>query len=138
MSKVAMSDDEIKELGGLTQEGPLPATTMFRLWGGALRLMEERDRALAKLNFPDHKAAMSLEHNPHKNNYQSVETWIEECCDFAEWENEEEKQKSINTNEIWMLQWYPETPIGFYCVAASTLDAVIAFAHKLPKEKKDG
>ena len=70
--------------------------------------------------FPSHKAGLSLEHNQHKNYYDKAEAWIADN-DWCDWENEAAKQKAIDTDEIWTLQWYPETPVGFCAIAAPTL-----------------
>lgn len=40
----AMTDEEIKELGRVTLYGPLPPTTTMRLLGGAVRIMDERNK----------------------------------------------------------------------------------------------
>lgn len=48
--------------------------------------------------------------------------------------SEEEKQKALDTGEIWTLQWYPETPVGFICVAASSL-TVLLKAVKPPEKE---
>tara|TARA_Y100000034_G_C6833073_1_gene376208 strand:+ start:921 stop:1187 length:267 start_codon:yes stop_codon:yes gene_type:complete len=73
---------------------------------------------------PAHKAGLSLEHNQHKNVYEKAAQWIEEN-EWCDWENDEAKQKAIDTDEIWTLQWYPETPVGFCAVAAPTLADLI-------------
>ena len=39
------------------------------------------------------------------------------------WVSEEERQKAIRENSVWTIQWHPETPVGFYCVGASTFEA---------------
>tara|TARA_R110001583_G_scaffold34551_2_gene115900 strand:+ start:4189 stop:4455 length:267 start_codon:yes stop_codon:yes gene_type:complete len=77
--------------------------------------------------FPAHKAGLSLEHNQHKTLYEKPEDWIadNEWCD---WESEEAKQQAIDTGEIWTLQWYPETPVGFCAVAAPTLEELLRLA----------
>ena len=36
----------------------------------------------------------------------------------------EEKLKAIELDSVWELQWYPDTPIGSYYVAASSLEAI--------------
>jgi hypothetical protein len=36
-----------------------------------------------------------------------------------------EKEKAIATNKVWEIHWYPETPVGFCSVLASTLSAAI-------------
>lgn len=77
--------------------------------------------------FPSHKAGMSLEHNQHKNFYEKASDWIDDN-DLFEWENEEAKQKPIETDEIWTLQWYPHTPVGFCAVAAPTLADLLCLA----------
>lgn len=95
--------------------------------------IESKAKAQASLcsqllaDFPLHKAGMSLEHNAHRNIYESAEDWIvnNEWCD---WESEDAKRKAIETDEIWTLQWYPQTPIGFCAVAAPTLADLLRLA----------
>jgi len=71
---------------------------------------------------PKHEAGLTIEHQPHKANYETVEEWARTCEDFV---SEEERQKAISTDQLWTLQWYPATPIGFHCVAASSLEAIL-------------
>lgn len=77
---------------------------------------------------PAHNAGMSLEHNQHKNAYEKAEDWINknEWCD---WESEDAKRQAIATDEIWTLQWYPKTPVGFCAVAAPTLADLLRIAN---------
>jgi hypothetical protein len=72
---------------------------------------------------PKHKCALSITHNEHKSYYDSIEDYVDE--ERLQWVSEEEKQKAIAANEIWEIQWYPDTPIGFICVAASSLDVLL-------------
>lgn len=44
----------------------------------------------------------------------------------ADWVNDEEEQRAKETNSIWTIQWYPDTPVGFCCYAASSLGALLA------------
>ena len=76
------------------------------------------------LKFPPHKCSLTLTHNQHKGYYESISDYIGRD-DRIQWVSEEEKQKAVKTNEIWELQWYPDTPVGFYCAGASTLDALM-------------
>jgi len=80
------------------------------------------------MQFPEHKASLRLTHNEHLDYYQTVENWIEEngTRHFATWVSDDQKQKAIETNEFWVLQWYPDTPVGFYCLAAADLDVLLA------------
>lgn len=82
------------------------------------------------MKFPDHAAGLFLTHNEHKNYYRTVAQSIE-SADFGysdEWVSPEQKQKAIETDECWILQWYPNTPIGFNVLSAADLDVLLAEA----------
>lgn len=86
---------------------------------------------------PKHKCSLELTHNSHKDVYQTAEEWIKEHNmrgDPLGWESEKHKQRAIDTNEIWTLQWYPETRIGFYRVSAPTLEELLKFARRVENE----
>jgi hypothetical protein len=79
----------------------------------------------ARLMLPKHACELSITHNPHLNNYMSVAQAIEaEDHGFCDWVSPEERQLAIETNEAWVVQWYPNTPVGFCIIAASTLEAL--------------
>lgn len=44
------------------------------------------------------------------------------------WVNPEQRQKAIDTNECWHLQWYPSTPAGFCLLSAVDLDVLLEAA----------
>ena len=69
---------------------------------------------------PEHKCGLYLEHNPHKDVYET----IEEFYDPGAFVSEKEWLKAVKENSVWRLQWYPDTPGAFYIVCASTLDAI--------------
>jgi len=69
---------------------------------------------------PEHKCGLHLSHNEHRDVYETVEQFYE--ADF--FVSSEEWCKAIAEDSVWVLHWYPETPIGFYRVAASTLEAI--------------
>lgn len=74
---------------------------------------------------PTHKASLSLEHNEHKSSYESIEEWTAFLgLSDDEWASPGEKEKAIREDSLWMLQWYPETPIGFHRIAASSIEAI--------------
>lgn len=83
------------------------------------------------IKWPRHAAGMSISHNEHKNVYETVEQYIrpfgaqDPDDSFV---SEEERQKAIETNELWEIHWYPDTPVGFYRVRASTFEAALAGA----------
>lgn len=90
---------------------------------------------LGGCELPMHLCGLYLEHNTHKNVYQTAKDWLEEQSEtheeeFYEWKSEEQKQRALDTNEVWTLQWYPSTPIGFLAVAAPTLKELLAWANE--------
>lgn len=85
------------------------------------------------MQFPKHEAGLHLEHNPHKAYYMTVAQSIEEKnfgFGITDWVSEEQKQKAIETNDCWTLQWYPKTPVGFCLLTAADLDVLLAAAIK--------
>lgn len=82
------------------------------------------------IELPEHKCGLHLEHNVNRDYYQSVADYIDDYPDLYNWPSEDEKRAAIESNELWTLQWYPETPIGFYAVAAATLETLLEFANQ--------
>jgi hypothetical protein len=83
------------------------------------------------MNLPDHKCGLYLTHNAHRDVYRSVAEElqvIDHLNDDDVWSGPEAKQRSIDTDEMWQLQWYPNTPVGFNVVCAPTLEEVLALA----------
>jgi len=78
---------------------------------------------------PQHKCGLHIEHNGHKDVYESVEMYTEIYKD-EDWISLEEKQKAIDEDELWRLQWYPDTPIGFHILLASSFEAIIEHLRK--------
>lgn len=84
------------------------------------------------MKFPPHRCGLYLEHNGHRDYYESLADKVNgEDGRLMMWENDEAKQRAIDADECWTLQWYPNTPISFYCVAAPTLDECLALALKV-------
>jgi hypothetical protein len=77
------------------------------------------------MKLPEHKCGLHLEHNVHKNYYETAESYIRDYGMHV-WKDEASKQRAIDTDSIWTLQWYPDTPIGFYAIAAPTLEELLA------------
>lgn len=67
----------------------------------------------------------------HACNYATAQRFHDEWGAYQggncriDWVSEEERQKALNENSVWTLQWYPETPVGFNCIGASSLAALI-------------
>ena len=77
---------------------------------------------------PFHKCGFYLEHNPQKDVHETVKQH-----DAArgmggivgDWVSEQERLKAIESDELWSVQWYPQTPIGFNALAAYSLGALL-------------
>lgn len=79
--------------------------------------------------FPKHTCSLTLTHNQHKSYYETVEKYFENPWLKDIGISPEDRQEMIAKDEIWELQWYPDTPVGFYCVVAPTLEKVLALAN---------
>lgn len=67
-----------------------------------------------------------MTHNEHKNYYETVKEFIaNQDIELTE----DEYDKCVINDELWILQWYPDTPIGFYNIAGSTLEYVLERAN---------
>jgi hypothetical protein len=71
---------------------------------------------------PECKCGLHLSHNEHRDVYET----IEEFYDADDFISPEEWNKAVAADNVWVLHWYPNTPIGFIRIAASTLDALEA------------
>lgn len=87
---------------------------------------------------PPHKCSLHLTHNQHKSYYETVQDYTESDPEnpLGEWVSEYQKAKAYETQELWQLQIYPDTPIGFYCYWGADLSAVLIAANPaLPSDK---
>jgi|ERR1700722_3031451 len=83
--------------------------------------------------FPAHQCGLSLEHNENRNYYETVSVWaagLEKCKSGLKWISPEQRQKAEQTNEVWVMHWYPDTPVGFYCLAACDLEELLKAAQE--------
>jgi len=86
------------------------------------------------MKFPEHKCGLYLTHNAHRDVYETVQDY---CSDAEDFVSLEDRQKCIDTDECWELQWYPDTPIGFLRVLGSTLELVMAEALRVEAEYQE-
>ena len=88
------------------------------------------------IDWPKHEASLILTHNDHKSVYDTVQQAIDQGSHgYTDdcWVSPEQRQKAINTNECWMLQWYPHTPVGFCLRSAADLNVLLYEAKKEDK-----
>jgi hypothetical protein len=82
--------------------------------------------------------ALSLSHNEHAGNYQTVEEYVDApgaLDDPDDWVSPEERAKAIATGELWECRWNPDTPVGSCLLRASNLDALLAALAKIADEE---
>lgn len=68
----------------------------------------------------------TLEFNPNKNYYEDLDEYITDRC-RGDWVSNESLLKAIDTGTIYVLQVYPDTPVGFYMVYAATLKEIVDY-----------
>lgn len=98
-----------------------------------MKNLESDLRALLKGEHSSLSISFNEENGP---NYQTVGEWVAEehsGIKDDDWVAPGEKEKAIATNSIWTAHWYPDTPIGFYRVHASTLDALLDYVRQRAK-----
>jgi hypothetical protein len=96
---------------------------------------EELEASLRSLLKGQHSSLTIGFNDDHASNYVTAEGWRDEYGfysgderDIITWASDEERAKAIQENSVWTIQWYPNTPVGFCCVGASTLRAAVGFA----------
>lgn len=83
------------------------------------------------MKLPRHEAQLFLAHNEHRNYYISAEEHIADLGLAEDFESPDSMRRAIETGSLWVLHWYPDTPVGFLRVAAPTLDELLAYAAKV-------
>ena len=86
-------------------------------------------------NIPEHYS-ITIDHNVHKKFYDTVEYMLDNSKrdeldsteDMYEFISEEDKQKCIDTNDMWTVTLYPKNAVGFYSVAGSNINELLEFA----------
>lgn len=77
--------------------------------------------------FPPHTAELSLDHNAHRDMYESLATYLRRRRGPWPFASEEAHRLALLTDEFWELRWDTETAAGGY-VVAPTLSEVLALA----------
>jgi len=72
---------------------------------------------------PEHKCSLTISHNKHKDYYESLEDYYYDVKDEIGLALYKE---CIEEDSIWEMQWYPETPIGFYIIYSTTFEGLFS------------
>lgn len=84
------------------------------------------------MEFPRHEAGLILSHNEHRGVYQTLRDWLaNQNDDDADWVSDEQLEKALAEDSCWRLQWYPQTPVGFFVIYAADLDALLSAASEM-------
>lgn len=76
--------------------------------------------------FPKHEASLHITHNQHKAYYNKIEEHIKDRkIRDDEWATPTSKQRAIQNDSLWELQWYPNTPVGFNLLFGATLEEIL-------------
>lgn len=77
---------------------------------------------------PPHKGSCTISHNDHLNNYATVEQEEEFHAEWfkGSWVSGESREFAIKNNQLWSIQWYPETPVGFSNLCAGRWADIVA------------
>ena len=78
----------------------------------------------------EEKGNFTIEWNPQRSYYQTVEEYLEDNPDYLDFISEEEKEKAIKKNSLVYLQWYTRTPTGFNTYAASDFEILFKYMEK--------
>lgn len=74
---------------------------------------------------PKHKCGLYIKHNEHKCYYGELSI---ENMENESFKSEEHMMRCIDTQDMWEMQWYPDTPVGSYKICAPTLEELFEFA----------
>lgn len=87
------------------------------------------------MKLPKH-ISLTIEHNPHRADYMAVETWMDYVTQSAmaggfsvdETIRPEDRSEILRTQEIWVVSWYPQTPVGSREAISATLERALELA----------
>lgn len=77
------------------------------------------------------KNTFEIEFNPHWIDYRTLKEFIayyedeDEDITYADFISEEDKQKCIEKDTMWVITFYPHTPISHFSIAGSNLKFVL-------------
>ena len=79
--------------------------------------------------------SFTINYNQHKVFYDDAATYITE--QKLNIKSDSERAEMIDENEIWEIDWYPNTPVGSFQCAASTLEKLLQFAREINKSTEE-
>jgi hypothetical protein len=134
---IRLCDEAADRIEALTAERDRLAAELAGVRDSTLEGLESELRSLMKGEYSSLSIAFNEE---HACNYQTAAQWDDygPLESRIQWVSEVERLNAIAENSVWTCQWYPDTPVGFYCLGASTLPALITAVRDYLKELGDG
>ena len=77
-----------------------------------------------------------INHNEHKGYYKTLQQHFEDTPYLIEDISKEDYKKCLELDELWVIHWYPITPISFHRVCSYSLEKCIELALEIEKEVK--
>lgn len=127
LSKLALTEERLDQLIK-NAEKLLSAPPVLPALSSSLDLDQQINIEQFLRLLPAHKCELTIEHNTHKSDYMTAAEWIEQNPHDVhedEWVSDKDRERAITSNELWMVRWYPDTPIGSFRVYGSTLAACL-------------
>lgn len=90
-----------------------------------MQYLEQKLRGLLKGEFSSIHIGFNDEHSC---NYCSAQKYADEYGQYEPgdmWISDEDRTLALRTNSVWSIQWYPDTPVGFYRKYASSLPKLL-------------
>jgi DNA repair photolyase len=97
--------------------------------------LETKLRAMLKGEF----SSLTIGFNDrHACNYCDAKKFAEEYGEYEaghDWISDEDRAIALAQNSVWSIQWYQDTPVGFYSKYASSLPKLLDYVfNEFPKE----
>lgn len=86
--------------------------------------MDDLERRLRGLLKGEHSSLTIGFNEDHAPNYMTAAEY-EATEPGDDWVSETEREKALENNTVWSIQWYPQTPVGFCRLKASSLGALV-------------
>jgi hypothetical protein len=128
LDREAAKDAEIARLWEASAEAAEAEVERLRTAQGAAGVLEPVLRGLLK---GEHSSLTIGFNDDHACNYVTAQQFDTEWGGYSgedcriNWLSDADRDAALAGNLVWTLQWYPNTPVGFRCVGASSLPGVL-------------
>lgn len=113
---------------GLVHDG-LCMVTFDKPFGNNHCMPENLD-PVYEATFPPHHA-VTVEHNPQFVGYSTVATYLKDHNDCPpDFMDDADRARCVESNDMWVMTWYPLTPVGSYQIAASSFEKLCEFSSR--------